>query len=759
MTAAKPPAGGFLLPLLTLSLMGGILIGRSAGMWQLLAAGTALCLAAGLLAKGRLRLTAALLAAVSIGGLLGFHAWHPTLPPEGECVVTGVIVQEIHLRGDGQVQTILTDVTVNGERLGADAYWTYYLDEDEPLPELLVPGERIAFVGKVYHPGGRTAPGGFDFREYLLQRGVHIGVYGAEELTAADGPFHLKGAAAYVRHILTLRLMDVMGEEAGAVAAAMLLGTRDYLYEEDTEAFRRLGVAHILSISGYHVGVLAAMLSMLLKPFRLSRRTRALLCGGVLAAYCILTGGSAPVIRATLLFLLHETGRLRHRQNLPLHLLCLSAALQLIFSPPLLTSASFQLTYSAMLGLLILLPALKRLPGLRRENVLTEGLCASIAAQLGILPVQLYWFGEIPLLGLVLNIAVMSLTSGVMALYWLTLALLGVPGLNILMGRCAAATTHILLAVARWMSENIAVSLPVRQPDWLHVTGWLLLLTGASILIPRHRAKLRHTLAIAGLALMLTILIPLPHLQTEYIQFSVGDADAALLHDRNTVVVIDAGGEGLELAGYLSDRCLTVDALILTHLHEDHAGGVRELLGQGVPIRACYLPVGAQQAGDLDETLQPLLQELNDAGVPITYLSRGDRLDLPSGSLTALWPQEDLLQPGHPANDASLTLLAELHGATLLLTGDLTGDYEHYAALPADILKAAHHGSASSTSTEFLQAVSPQLVLLSCGSEEREASFAERCPLPTLSTHSCGTITLRFTPGGFTAQTYLPREQ
>lgn len=758
MTTAKPPAGGFLLPLMTLSLMAGVMLGRSADMWQLMTAAAALSLAIVLLTRHTVRHAAILLLTLCIGGLLSFHAWHPALPPEGESIVTGVIVQEVHLRQDGQVQTILTDVTVNGERLGADAYWTYYLDEDEPLPELLVPGARIAFIGKVYHPGGRTTPGDFDFREYLLQRGVHIGVYGAEELTAADGPFHLKGAA-YIRHILTLRLMDVMGEEAGAVAAAMLLGTRDYLYDEDAEAFRRLSIAHILSISGYHVGVLAAMLSMLLKPLRLSRRTRFLLCGGVLASYCILTGGSAPVIRATLLFLLHETGRLRHHQNLPLHLLSLSAALQLIFSPPLLTSASFQLTYSAMLGLLILRPALKRLPGLRRENVLTEGLCASIAAQLGILPVQLYWFGEIPLLGFALNIAVMSLTSGVMALYWLTLALLGVPGLNTLIGRCAAATTNILLSIARWMSENIAVSLPVRQPDWLHVTGWLLLLTGASILIPRHRAKLRRTLVIAGMALMLTILIPLPHLQTEYIQFSVGDADAALLHDRNTVVVIDAGGEGLELAGYLSDRCLTVDALILTHLHEDHAGGARELLSQGVPIRACYFPVGAQQAGDLDETLQPLLQELNDAGVPIMYLSRGNRLDLPSGSLTALWPQENLLQPGHPANDASLTLLAKLHGTTLLLTGDLTGTYEHYAAQPADILKAAHHGSTSSTSPEFLQAVSPQLVLLSCGSEEREASFAERCPLPILSTHSCGTITLRFTPGGFTAQTYLPREQ
>lgn len=759
MNERRPSLTGWLLPLMTLALAGGILAGRTADMWKLFAAAAVLCLTASILSRGTLRHIAVLLLTACIGGLLGRHAWNPALPAEGEYVVTGVIVQEVHLREDGQVQTVLTDVTLDGKRLGADAYWTYYLDPDEALPELLVPGERIAVAASVYHPRGSSNPGGFNFREYLLQRGVHIGVYGADELTAEQGAFSLKGAAAHVRHNLTLRLMDLMGEEAGAVAAAMLLGARDYLYEEDTEAFRKLGIAHILSISGYHVGVLAALLTVLLKPLHLPRKSRVLLCGLMLAAYCLLTGGSAPVIRATLLYLLHETGRLRHRQNLPLHLLCASATAQLILCPPLLTNPSFQLTYSAMLGLFILRPALKRLPGLRREGLLADGLSASIAAQLGILPVQLYWFGTLPLLGLVLNVAVMSLTSGVMALYWLTLALLSVPGLNALMGQCAARVTHVLLAIVRWMSENMAVSLAVRLPDILHVTGWLLLMSGASILIPRRRTKLRRTLVITGAALMLTILISPVHLQTEYIQFSAGDADAALLHDRETVVVIDAGSDGSEVTSYLRNRALAVDALILTHLHEDHAGGAYELLCQGVPIRRCYLPVGAEQVGDLDETLLPLRQALTDAGVPITYLTRGDRIDLPSGSLTVLWPQDGLLQPGHPANDASLALLAELHGTTLLLTGDLTGTYEYYAAQPADILKAAHHGSASSTSSDFLEAVSPRLVLLSCGSEEREASFAGRCPLPTISTHSCGAVILRFTPGGFTAQTYLPREQ
>lgn len=749
----------WLMPMATLGLMAGILLGRGASTWHMAAAGLAVSLACVLVCRGRYRTVGAVLTALFLGAVLSWAAYHPALPVEGEHIVTGVVVQEVHQEAD-HVQSVLRDVTVDGHPWHGGAYWTYYTDPEEPLPEELIPGARIAIVAEVYHPSGEENPGGFSFQEYLLQRDVQFGVYGADEMTFVGGGFSLHGTMAHIRHVLTHRLIDVMGEEAGGYAAAMLLGERDYLPDSELEAFSRLGITHILSISGYHVGVLSVMLALMLRPLRLRRSHALLLRGGVLFLYCLLTGGHAPVIRAALLAVLWELGRVRHRQNLALHTLCCAASVQLIFSPALLTSASFQLTYSAMVGLLLLRPGIERLVHTDRPILhrVWTALSACIAAQIGILPAELYWFGSLPVWALLANLLIIPLFTGLLLVYWLTLLLLWLPGVREALGWLSAVATRVLMNGIRPLGEIGGAYLWTRQPDPIVLLGWLLLCLGLTALPPRRYAHRQRVLALTGALLCLTVLLPLPNIETTYIQFSVGEADAALLHDRDAVVVIDTGEDGQALSGYLRRQNLTVDALIITHLHSDHAGGIAGLIGDGVAVRRCYLPADAL-VPSIDPEVLLYLSMLAQTGTEFRSLSRGDVLDLPSGSLTVLWPEEGRTRPMQDANHSCLVLLAELRGTTMLLTGDLTGTYEHYAAVPADVLKAAHHGSATSTSAAFLAAVDPQVILQSCGNEEREAAFASRAgEIPVVSTHSSGAVTIRFDEGGFRVYPFLTGE-
>jgi len=763
MSAPFRPPHPWLLPQMTAGLMVGILLGRAAALagqpaWPAALIGLAASIACALLWHGKYRTSAVVLAALFLGCLLSWSAYNPPLPIEGSHQICGVVTQEIHLREDGQVQTILSDVTLDGQPWRSDAYWTYYLDEAETLPEALIPGARVSFGGRLYHPSGAENPDGFDFREYLLQRGVHFGVYGSDDLSFPRGCFSLPGFLAALRHRMSHRLMAVMGDEAGAYASAMLLGTRDFIPEEDSEAFRKLGIAHILSVSGYHVGVLMAMLSIGLKKLKWQRSRKLVLRCVLLWVYCLLTGGSAPVVRAALLALLWELSRIRHRQASSLHLLCAAAAVQLIFSPCLLTSPSFQLTYGAMLGLTLIQPALKRRrkPRKKAAKAFWQVFTASIAVQLGLLPFQLFWFGELPLLSLLVNIATATLTTGLMSLYWLTLGFLWLPGMRELFGWISAQVTHVLLEGIRLLAASSGFSLWTRRPDVLFLLGWALLMLGIIPLLPLRLARKQQVMRLTGLLLMATLLLPLPHRETTYIQFSVGEADAALLHDQDAVVVIDAGEDGRALSDYLHQRRLSVDLLILTHLHSDHAGGIQALLDTGIPVEQCCLPIDAARPA-IDPGLTELLDALAATGTKFTCLQRGDVLPLPSGSLTALWPVTGATRPLQDANHASLVLLADLRGTTLLLTGDLTSRYENYAAVPADILKAAHHGSSGSTSTAFLSAVNPQVLLLSCGTEEREVSLAERAgTLPVYSTYSQGAITIRFDEDLFRIYPLIP---
>lgn len=741
------------LPMAAAALSLGILLGRpSAWLWPGWAA-LACALAALVLLDGRGRVTAAVAAVAALGFVLGQTAYHPALPEEGSYTVTGVIAEEIRREDSGQVKTVLHHVTLDGQAAD-DAYWSFYLREGENLPEALMPGARVTLTARLYHPSGADNPGGYDFREYLLQQGITIGLYGWEHLTVDQAPFTLDGLAAACRHQLSGQLVRVMGEEAGGYASAMLLGVRSLVPSEDREAFSRLGIAHVLSISGFHVGVLAAMVAWVMARLRLSRRLRLAVMTILLSAYALLTGLHPPVLRAAALLLLREFGALRWRQRSGVHLLSAAWVVMLLLSPCQLTGASFQLTYGAVLGLMLVTPWLTRLlPGLTGAGKrLWSAACASLGAQIGLLLPQLYWFGEIPLLGLLLNVLVFALVSAVMALYWLTLAVVAIPGLSAALGWLSARVTAWLLGGVRWMAGMGAVVLWTKQAGMLTALGWLMLMGAITIFSPLRGGR-RWAAGTVGVVLMVVSLLPWPNHATTYTQLSVGSADAAVLRDQDRVVVIDTGEDGRALAQYLHQRRLSVDALILTHLHSDHAGGIQALLDERIPVATCYLADGAMNA-QIDPAMAALVTALADSGTGIVTVGRGDAIPLPSGQMTVLWPEHGRTRPNRDANLSSLALRLEAQGVIMLLTGDLDGLYEHYAASPANVLKVAHHGSSASTSADFLKTVAPEALVLSTGDKGRAQRLSERTgDLPIYDTAHQGAVVIRIKDGGYTVTT------
>lgn len=745
---STPAHHAWLLPAGTLFFMCGILIGRVIDLLLpvLLAFGLTVC--AAILSRRWRRMLALLLTALSLGAVLSYAAYHPTLPPEGECIVQGTVMAEV-VQEDNRVQTLLTRVTLDGKSAD-DAYWTFYLGKGEAPPDWLKPGVRVEMTAEVYHPGGKSNPNGFDFREYLLQRGIRLGVYGADGLSESAPVLSLSGTMAALRHTLSLRLMQVMGEDGGAYAAAMLLGTRDFIAEDDLSAFRDLGIAHILSVSGYHVGVLSVWMLFLLRLLPIGGKGR-LACETVLLGlYCLLTGGNAPVLRAVMLFLLRDLNRISHRQRLPLHLLCTAALLQLILNPTLLTSASFQLTYSAMLGLMLVCPWVTSRVHCRTRvgKRLWESFAVSLSAQLGLLLPQLYWFENLPILSIAINMLIIPLATLLMSLYWLTLAMLPVPGASTALGTLSGLATKGFLTLVRALDALPLSSLRTQQPDLLTLAGCTLLLFSLSVLVPRGLRRFRRWGIGLGALLTALILLPAPRSACTYTQLNVGDADAAILRDGPVTVVIDLGESGQEVISSLNEEGEDIDVLILTHLHADHAGGLQALLEADIPIGVCCLPVGATRA-QTDSDLLPLVEALSAAGTEVCELQRGDSIVLPRCTLDVLWPPDDSMPDGMEANDVCLVMLADIRGVSMLLTGDITGDFEDYVAVPSDLLKVAHHGSTASTSEDFLSAVDPQLLILSNKMEERQSRMeALAGDIPLYSTDACGALTFVFSGDG-----------
>ena len=323
----------------------GILLGRMVESPWLAMAALAASLAACLLLGRNARLAVLTLLACAIGAVTGWYAYHPAQPDPGDYVISGVVCDEVTQNDVDQIKTRLCCVTLDGRPITSDAYWSFYADE---IPAGLLPGCRVSFLGSVYAPSDATAPGGFSFREYLLSHGISCAVYGWEELTCApDEAFSLQGCLAFLRHTLLEKLSAVMNPETADYAAAMLLGVKQRIPQDDQAAFSRLGVAHVLVVSGFHVGVLIKLMSLLL--YGRSLRLRIALTAVVCLGYALLAGGHTPVIRALLLFLLGSVGKLLKRPRPLMWTLCAAASVTLLCAPAQLTSASFQLTYAAVL--------------------------------------------------------------------------------------------------------------------------------------------------------------------------------------------------------------------------------------------------------------------------------------------------------------------------------------------------------------------------------------------------------------------------
>lgn len=674
---------------------------------------------AGLLLLGRRRTRAAgcLLLTFLLGAALGIRMANPTLPPEGDAQVTGVVAGEVDFRAEkGQVRVILRDVTLNGERIASGAYWTFYLKADENIPDFLMPGARISMTAEVYHPQGQRNPHGYDFRQALRQKNILIGLYGAAKLQALPDGLSLYGLAARFNHRMAQTLRDVCGEKAGQLASAVLLGMRDEVPDEEQEQFRRLGIAHILSVSGFHVGVLVALLALLMMPVK-HRRLRMALTLPMLLAYAFLTGGNAPAQ---------------------------------------LFSASFQMTYGVMAAICGI--TAQTAPNAQKKRgwkgKILSLLSVSAAAQFGVLLPELYWFGRVPLLGIAVNVLLVAGMNVLLLLDWVTLLLAPIPWLAALPGAATRAVSEGFLRLVNALGQ-FAPTLWTRQPDAWVVLGWLLVFAA---LLPfgksRNRwqnRKKRLPMLAAGAALMATILLPAPFSGTEYIQLDMGDADAAVLRQEKHVLVVDAGEYGGDLASYLCAEHLPVDLLVLTHLHSDHAGGVRELLDEGIPIRRCVMPSGALEA-DFDEEVLPLLARMEENGTVIETVCRGDILQWAEGKLTVLFPPEGFSASN--ANDGSMALLVEAEGVKLLLTGDLSARYGQYAAVSADVVKAAHHGSKNGTTQAFLDESAPTAVLVSTKRENAADYLRGITDADVYSTLESGAIIIRMADSCFTIEEF-----
>lgn len=711
-----------------------------------------------------------------LGALRTSISLHVPQPEPGRYEIAGSVYGRVRQRSEDSLAFAMADITLNGQPADGKAYVTLHYNDQGPV---LFDGARLCFEGRVYLPEGKNGKDHMDFGLWMRQNGLSFGISTYDEVRVDHTPETAPAMdrAFRVRNWLEEKLRRVMGDSA-RVAMSMLFSQTWGLAEEEYKAFQTLGVAHILSVSGLHIGMVAAMTGSLLRRLRLRQGLILLAQTALLAGYCALAGFSAASLRAMVMLTAYSLAQLLGRNPDRLTTLALSMVVLLLLNPLQAFSAGFVLSFTAMLGLCLFAAPLgeiaKRLlpdepyqphrPSRLRNRLkrsLRQSLTYSLAAQAGVLLPAAAYFHQLPLYGVAVNLLITPLaTSVLMPLYALMIPISLVPVIGPLLGPVAAWVTERFLDVMLLLSRLPYAAIRVASPSAAVCIGLGLSLILLSRRVPGsfRRRALASLLCLAVTLAGAWISRP-PSLR--YIQLSVGQADAALLLDGEKTILIDTGDDGREAADILLAEGRSVDALIITHLHMDHMGGTTCLLDAGIPIRQVYLPAYAQHQ-QADPQALAILERLRAEGICISELAQGDELRYNESTLRVLWPDQAAARGGYNANDMCLTLAIDFGGYTLLSTGDLTSDYELYAAAPADVLKVAHHGSAKSTSEAFLQAVQPRLALLSCSGTSAYLPSGKTLDrlhgIPVLRTDECGDITLTVRNGQLVATPYRERK-
>ncbi len=613
-------------------------------------------------------------------------------------------------------------------------------------------GDRVKVTGRLTLPAGSRNPGGFARNKFLLAQGAGAQIYispGQGEILAPNGnDASWKSSFMRLVHRLKNRTLtvfqDVLGTDESALLGGILFGLRSGLPERVAENFRGAGVAHLLAVSGLHVGLVGVLVFKLLGWLKVKEDYRYLGSIPAVLIFAFFTGFRPAVLRALLMFFALVGGKLLGRERDFLTALSLAALVTLVYNPFFLFTPGFQLSYAGVIFILFIYPEIKSfltfLPAFLQDLT-----AVSLAAQLGVLPLTAYYFGQISLIALLSNLVLLPFMSIVLGGGLLAAVLVNIwAGAGMLFLYVLSPVLTFFLIITDAFAAVPLASLGVSTSLAFLLFYYACFL----VILNRHKVKQHFMSYIAGrnfsreritlVVLLLVCLILVGGLVADVLQgrilevvfLDVGQGASVYIRTPGGKhMLVDTGGALFGSGDWDVGREIVVpflkakgvaqlDILFITQPSVDHYRGAFAVLAAFPPR---LLAVGCLEGNEEDAEYRQLLSLAGEKGIAVVQLFAGDRINLEEGLILQVSnPPQRFFTGTSAENNNSLVIRLEYGQASFLFTGDIEAAAETRLVqssfpLESTFLQVPHHGSKTSSSEKFLQKVNSAYAVISVG--------------------------------------------
>ncbi len=630
-------------------------------------------------------------------------------------------------------------------------------------------GDGVEIRGVLRMPKSGGNPGDMDYPRFLKGQGIATVIYvkGEDDVKATGdrrGNIVFRTAGS-VRDSLTKVAADTLESDDAALLNGLVFGLRDGLNPATTQVFERIGLIHILSVSGLHVSIVAAALVFVIRIAGLPRKVGLVLAMAGVLAYGFLVGFGPAVARAVIMMEMVLVGLLAGRDRDWSAALTVAALAIVLENPATIYSPGFQLSFTATWAILYLTPLITEVLTKSRffpEGWLTSAVSLSLAAQMGTWLLVAYYFNLVSVVSMAANLALVGLVTPIT---WLGLgaALVGqiFPELSWFINGASAVLLKLLVWLAGHFDQVPAGSFNIQSPSWWVLILWygLLLFWGGYRKNPRLHLKVNNLLRVvrdlwtrqfshratgyrtavwsvvgltAGAILWATAVMGSPE-SLEITFLDVGEGDSIYIKTPGgRHILLDAGRGSLKEGDFDVGARVVVpflkrqgvnrlDALIISHHHLDHGGGIPPVLAN-LSVDLAVMPPADNLKEQLEDAYKPVLEAVEAKASQIETVREGDILELGEG-ITAeiLAPPETILtDTTADLNNNSLVIKLNYKEKSFLFTGDIEAPMIEELVggktdLRADVLKVPHHGSAGSFNEDFYRQVGARMAVINVG--------------------------------------------